>query len=55
MSVGAEVPEELRNKLSSGYATIQESVAEINLLLPPGGVLPEEEWQRSGIGFAIAF
>lgn len=55
MRMGTEVLEELRNKLLSGKVAIQEFVTEIKLLLPPGGILPEEEWQRSGIGFAIAF
>lgn len=38
-----------------GKVAIQESVTKIKLLLPPGRILPEEEWQRSGIGLAIAF
>lgn len=39
----AEVLEELRNKLVSDQAIIPESVTEIKLLVPPGGILPEEE------------
>lgn len=55
MRMGTEVLEELRNKLLSGKVAIQESVTKIKLLLSLGGILPQEEWQRSGIGSAIAF